>query len=528
MRQVTILRVCLLLGWCLAVLTLALPASAAVQRFALIAGNNLGRGDDVPLQYAESDAGRVAQVLRDLGGFEPADIVLLKSENADTVRRTLISLNDRIRSAQSLPDTQALLFVYYSGHADGQGLHLGDTTLELRELSQLVRGSSARFRLLVVDACQSGALTRVKGGRIVAPFAIDEPELGSEGMAFLTAASGTEDAQESDELRGSFFTHAFVSGLLGAADRNGDGEVLLEEAYQYAYHATLAATSRTLTTQHPTFQYEVKGQGGLVLTRPGAATQTRARLVFPKGLDYLVLRETARGQVVGEVDGQSTGRSLSLAPGRYFIRGRARDYLLEGTAVLAAGASHAVDPDRLERVEYARLVRKRGGYQHSAASVELGALLREPVSTTLTRCLGATLGARLDFESLGLGAALAGCRGAFENHALRAQLYELELTVQGDHTWDFARWSLALGGGVGGRLVHQRFETEGRAPSRTGWSPLAFVAVVPSVPVSGRLYLALDARLVGYLQQYQATATDSVDLRAPLAGRAALLVGLRL
>lgn len=36
----------------------------------------------------------------------------------------------------------------------------------------------------------------------------------------------------SAEIRGSWFTHALVSGLLGAADRNRDGLVVLEEAYR--------------------------------------------------------------------------------------------------------------------------------------------------------------------------------------------------------------------------------------------------------------------------------------------------------
>ena len=61
----------------------------------------------------------------------------------------------------------------------------------------------------------------------------------------LAATAASEDAQESDELRGSFFTHYLVSGLLGAADEDGDGAVTLAEAYDHAYAATLRATSRT-------------------------------------------------------------------------------------------------------------------------------------------------------------------------------------------------------------------------------------------------------------------------------------------
>ncbi len=48
----------------------AAPALAHVQRFAVIAGSDHGRGDDVALSYANTDATRVYEVLRDLGGFE--------------------------------------------------------------------------------------------------------------------------------------------------------------------------------------------------------------------------------------------------------------------------------------------------------------------------------------------------------------------------------------------------------------------------------------------------------------------------
>ena len=67
-----------------------------------------GHGDESPLRYAESDAARVYDVLHELGGFEPFNMVLLRDETRDTVRSTLIALNDRIRDAHVRP-----------GHAGG-------------------------------------------------------------------------------------------------------------------------------------------------------------------------------------------------------------------------------------------------------------------------------------------------------------------------------------------------------------------------------------------------------------------------
>ena len=513
---------------CLAGLTAASrTAEASVQRFALLVGSNQGQAPDVALRYAESDAGKLGQVLRDLGGFEPADMVVLRNEDANTVRSTLISLNDRIRAAESLPDTQTLLFVYYSGHADAQALHLAGSRLPFRELAQLVRGSAATFRLLVVDACRSGVLTRVKGNRIVSPFDVTDSELKGEGLALLTASSANEDAQESDELKGSFFSHALISGLLGAADSNGDGDVVLEEAYHHAYESTLRATSRTLAgTQHPTFQYEVKGQGSLVLTRPGRARGKRAELVFPTGVDYLVMADDAQGSVIGEVGSRNVARSLNVPPGRYFVRGRGVDHLQEGTIALAAGEVHKVDPAELEQVKYARLARKRGGVRDRSSSLQLGISPRESLTRDFKSCWGGMIGYRADFASFGLHSRLGYCTSQFENDLLRGRTDEFELSAGIDHTWDFRRLSLDIGAGLGMRFVYQSFETTGNAPSRQMLSPLGFIGLGLTLPISGRFYTRLDSRLEGHLFQYKSSALSNSQLRAALALRAALLAGM--
>src|SRR5262249_26956603 len=153
-----------------------------------------------------------------------------------------------------------------------------------------------------------------------------------------TATSESESAQESDALQGSFFTHYLVSGLLGAADGDGDGNVTLGEAYQYAYDNTLRATSRTLAgTQHPTFHYELGGQGEVVLTSQARATPDRAAIRFPPDKSYLLIRNGEDGPVVAEVGAHDRRRRLSVKPGRYFVRGRGAEFLLEGTVVLGPG-----------------------------------------------------------------------------------------------------------------------------------------------------------------------------------------------
>jgi hypothetical protein len=503
-------------------------ARADVQRFAVLVGNNLGQSDDAPLRYAEADANKVQAVLRDLGGFVPANVVVLRNENANTVRSTLITLNDRIRTAAAVPGTQTLLFVYYSGHADASALHLGASRLDTFELAQLVRGSSATFRLLVVDACRSGTLTRVKGGRIVAPFALPgQRGLGGEGLAFLTASSANEDAQESDELKGSFFTHALVSGLLGAADVDRDGTVTLEEAYRHAYGATLRATSRTWAgAQHPTFQYDFRGQDALVLTRLASAAAERATLAFPPDIAFLVLQANDEGPVIGEVGQGDRARSLSLRPGRYFLRGRGRDVLLEGEVTLAAGETRTVDPGALRRMEYARLVRKGERESKVAHGPELGATVHSSLSGAETPCVGIVGGYRVELEHLTFDGRLGGCFSRFDNGVVRATTDELDASVAALHAWDLPWITLALGVGVGGMVTFQSFETEGTAPSRQSISPYVLAAGSATVDLPSGYFVSLDARGETHFLDLQESSEKSSDVKPAVALRLALLGGL--
>ncbi len=507
--------------WCV-----ASPCSARVQRFAVLVGNNIGQGDDTPLRYAETDARKVAEVLRDVGGFEPAEIVVLLGENADSVRRTLISVNDRIRAAASLPDTETLLLVYFSGHADARSLRLGRSRLDLSELAQLVRGSAATFRMLILDACRSGALTRVKGGRSVPAFDLTRGGgLRGEGLAFVTASSANEDAQESDELRGSFFTHALVSGLLGAADADRDGSVTLEETYRYAYDATLRSTSRTFAgIQHPSFRFETRGQGSIVLSHVQATSASRAVLSFPPGTGFLVLRDGSDGPVVAEVlaDG---ARDLSLRPGTYFVRGRGADALFEGVVRAEAFSTTRVDPSELDRVEYARLVRKGGGNRQVSQGLEAGLLGRTRLSNSEDPCFGAALGYRLEFQSLSLAFDGSFCRSGFENRALSARTDEYAFSLGVEHTWDISRWAVSLGIGGGMAIHHQSFDTRGNAPARVSASPLAFLSARASYALGRRWFAALELRGESHLLEMQKRATLPSEPTLAEALRAGTAVG---
>ena len=474
------------------VLALSTPATAGVERFAVVVGHNRGDGDEATLKYAEDDARKLAEVLEGVGGVPAENTVLLRGKGASDVRRSLIAVNERVR-ARAGSGRQTMLLVYYSGHADAQSLHLGGSHLEVEEIERLVRGSAASFRLLILDSCRSGALTRVKGGRSAPaiPVALDA-RLSGEGVVFLTSSSAREDAQESDDLKGSFFTHYLVSGLLGAADRNRDGRVVLREAYQHAFDQTVLASSRTVAgIQHPTFRYELAGQGDIVLSEVGSNKQ-RGLVHFPSGKTYVVARRDS-GDVIAEVDSQARSRTLSLEPGGYFVRGRARSYLLEGDFTVVAGGTTRVADDSLERIEYARLVRKGGSERDLVHGPAVGYFLRSSVIDGGSPCQGPLVAYPIVLRHFSIAPRLAVCRGHFENQALAARTDALDLQVRLTHAWDLPHVTLDLGVVAGGELLREGFrDTRADAPDRWSGAGHLDVTAGAEIVVRRELYLAAD------------------------------------
>ncbi len=260
-------------------------------------GHDQGARNEVGLLFAEQDARTFADVLRQHGGVSSRRTMLLLGDDAASVRRALQEVNAAIR-AQAGGHPTALV-VFYSGHADATALHLGGTELPLEELKTLVAGSPAGIRLLVLDACRSGAVTRVKGVNAANSFNITlRDDLASEGLAILTSSAAGESSQESDELRGSFFTHHLMNALRGAADHDDDGKVTLTEAYGYAYTQTLRSSGQTVALQHPTYSWEVKGRGELVLSTSAETQGKLGRLRLGSSSLYLILEGRQGGPVV--------------------------------------------------------------------------------------------------------------------------------------------------------------------------------------------------------------------------------------
>ncbi len=340
--------------WLAATLALLLGASAHAapeRRLALLVGHPFGGAELTPLRYVANDLERMREVLELLGDFEADDILVSFGEDADEVVARLAEMRARVAAESSRP---TLVLFYYSGHALHGELRLGETRLALAEVKRLTERTAASVRLAMLDSCRSGDITRLKGARKVEPIAV-EVDLGERqsGLVLITASGANEDAQESDSIQGSFFTHFLTSGLRGAADDNQDGRVTLSEAYGFAYDNVVSTTVASRGgIQHPTYRFDLRGAGDLVLTRLGERTGI---VQWPEAVEgHFILFSSDRKVVVAEFD-KSAGRvaELGVAAGDYVVKQRLSDHLAMQRLRVGAHEVAEVDPDAMERVAFA-------------------------------------------------------------------------------------------------------------------------------------------------------------------------------
>lgn len=294
-------------------------AEPGIATYALVVGSNAAGPGQAALKYAEDDARRVAATLQELGGYEASSIDVIAAPTPDEVRQHLAKLAAKV-VADRAAGRQARVLFYYSGHARSTALDLGNEELALGELRQKLFAIPATLTIVVLDACQSGAFSRIKGAAPAADFSFNSKQrLDASGIAVLASSSGSELSQESEQLRSSYFTHHLLVGLRGAGDTDRDGQVSLDEAYRYAYNQTLVATAATAVgSQHVSLEVDLKGHGQVPLSFPRAAT---ASIELPAALQGQTLVEDARaGAVVAETyKARGAAVRIAVAPGAYRV-----------------------------------------------------------------------------------------------------------------------------------------------------------------------------------------------------------------
>ncbi len=446
------------------------PRLAAAEMHVLSVGNNEGQSGEATLRFAERDASAMAGVLKRLGGVKPVNSTLMLGQSADRLRQTLGVIRKRLRQRRGRERREMVMLVYYSGHADARGLHLGDSTLPYDELRKLVQKVPAAVRVLIVDSCQSGGVTRVKGARAAKPFKIrNDQRLRTKGMVIISSSAAGEDSQESDRLGASFFTHHFINALRGVADDNADGRVTIAEAYSYAYHQTLRSSGTTSALQHPTFEQRLRGRGEVALSAPGRYGGNTGKLRLHRAGTYLLMRNQRGGAIVAELQTDSPGRSIRVPPGRYLAQLRGSKAYYEYEVKIASGGETKLSELPSKRVAYARLVRK-GGPQR--ASHALGVLvggrgeILEGHGPRPQLALRYTL--ELPWLTLGLRGRLSTSSALSQSGLAHSRLTELGLGLSAERYIDFEPLSVSFGLWGEASYLRQQVATATNEPTRHG------------------------------------------------------------
>ena len=246
----------------------ARAASAALQRFALVIGNDRPEASGAELlRYADDDALATHMLLSDAHvqsllfvrldeatrGMHPK-VAVAGAPRWSEIERGFSTLIARMKDAAAHGAQTEFLF-FYSGHGDvdgGEGyVVLEDQRLTRSMLFSLLSRSSAAHNHVFIDACKSYFLVFDRGpGGHRAPYAGNWAErvpaqLGNTG--FVLSTSSDRASHEWERYQGGILSHELRSGLRGAADANLDGAVSYAEL-----GAFLVAANRAI--QNPRFK----------------------------------------------------------------------------------------------------------------------------------------------------------------------------------------------------------------------------------------------------------------------------------
>ena len=143
-----------------------------MKRVGLFVGANNGGRGRVMLRYAVSDARAVSRVFGEMGGIQQQDNIILIEPSIAEINRQLDSLDRELAVARRNSQRTEMIF-YYSGHSNEDGLLLNRERYNYRELRDRINRMDSDMRIVILDSCSSGAITRAKGGVKAQPFLFD-------------------------------------------------------------------------------------------------------------------------------------------------------------------------------------------------------------------------------------------------------------------------------------------------------------------------------------------------------------------
>jgi hypothetical protein len=242
-----------------AIVTTGAPVRPAIE--ALVIGNNLPIGDSQPLRYADDDAVRWWELLREYADSVQL-LTVLDQQTAGAhaeareaaqvptraaLDRGLKAAFARLKQARE-EGREAVFFFIYSGHGgviDGESyVHLQSSELFRAELFHdvIAAAPEGTWTHVFIDACNSDGMLGWRGDGMAAVRGFldleDPAHFPTTGL--FGATSSESKTNEWGVWQAGILSHEAQSALTGAADVDGDGRLTYDEVAAFVSGANAA------------------------------------------------------------------------------------------------------------------------------------------------------------------------------------------------------------------------------------------------------------------------------------------------
>jgi formylglycine-generating enzyme required for sulfatase activity/uncharacterized caspase-like protein len=282
-------------------------------RYALLVGVSNYTTDLNPLPSAVKDVAALKEVLIDpaIGGFAASDVDVLTDVDETAIRKAI----SRLFANRKNDD---LVLLYFSGHGvtdSRNDFYLSGISTDKNDLLSTAVSSDfvqkamnqrgSKRQVLILDCCHSGAFPKGMTAKDIGKVNLS-PKLGGEGRAILTASDSTQYAFEQEGFELSLYTHFLVEGLrTGAADRDDDGDVTVDELYEYV-RDKVKSVNDLMSPE----VYAVKEGYRIVLAK---AVQDDPNLKFRKEVEKVVKRSNGKISAIARNLLRGKSRELKIA-----------------------------------------------------------------------------------------------------------------------------------------------------------------------------------------------------------------------
>jgi hypothetical protein len=211
-------------------------------------------------------------------GGAKAMVRLLIDQGGDTLP-TRNEILTGLAALTQAADPEDMVLFYFSGHGDvvdgeayllprdARHAALAMTSVALRDVQRILAQSPAHAKVMILDACHSGATIGKAGVKMSADFirrAFEE----AEGTAVLSSCKQDQVSWEDEETGRSVFTRYLLEALGGGADFDQKGFVTVADASRYVTDKVKLWAAGHSRVQTPTLQYTTAGDIILLDRRP--------------------------------------------------------------------------------------------------------------------------------------------------------------------------------------------------------------------------------------------------------------------